>query len=752
MSDIRQNDSLFRARNRDTNESSKDTLGQRGGVAEAEDDYDLKDQGIVLLERLRSDPKTYTETLDHFDDENKMKDFMTYFYKSIIFQKDEEMKNICLEHPETVGKFHEQFVLKENRMSHEDFWQRYYYRVGMVNEELLLLNSDDDRSTVNTPNNKDRTRSSPPNRPSRTTTTTTTTTMTPHATESTMELLDLAHAHTQKHQQENQQRGIMSNDESDPLMDISTTSGTADLATMKKGWLQQQQQQQQEDDDDEEEKAGLDDSDIDYFGTTKPKPNVLVEDGVERETCITNHEPSKEKRPRRSTMALLERAHERTNKHFTWEQNNDEEEDDEGNDNDSDNDETTNHDFSKRSSGDTRSQQDEREEENEQDEVEKGKRSVILTKAMAEKQPKNDQTQTNGQKDLPVSNRLTEKDQDADRTSITTTVAEHDHTFNEKEETEMKSDKGTIAIEVPELVDSEVKDSTNEAQVADEEADEHDDEKGQPDRVDDSAKDVLDMPKEIIVNNEKETNEASVIDRTRNDMTYMPNPFEEALEWTGALWSALVLDITDPVSKPTVAKDDVAISVEDTLTTYGGPAREMSLGGGNLATCFESFNTGSICSQPVTSFHLELPTRLSQNISARIRQVAAILHNNQQIKTVSVVVPTSMEENLYYNTDVMLLFQAIGALPKLEELNIEAASSEERSCLATTVVTNALKEVSRKYQDENENLFSPKRSLALKIHNMVLMEDEGDFQKAVSTLHTIPNVRVEMDVEVRQKQ
>ena len=111
-----------------------------------------------------------------------------------------------------------------------------------------------------------------------------------------------------------------------------------------------------------------------------------------------------------------------------------------------------------------------------------------------------------------------------------------------------------------------------------------------------------------------------------------------------------------------------------------------------------------------------------------------------------------MEENLYYNTDVMLLFQAIGALPKLEELNIEAASSEERSCLATTVVTNALKEVSRKYQDENENLFSPKRSLALKIHNMVLMEDEGDFQKAVSTLHTIPNVRVEMDVEVRQKQ
>jgi BSD domain len=85
------------------------------------------------VEKRRGDINTYTQPLDYGSDPN-MKDFLMNFYKHILFKKQAEMKQLLLDHPNTIGKFFKQLV--PSQMENEDFWQRYYYRVKTVDEIL----------------------------------------------------------------------------------------------------------------------------------------------------------------------------------------------------------------------------------------------------------------------------------------------------------------------------------------------------------------------------------------------------------------------------------------------------------------------------------------------------------------------------------------------------------------------------------------------------------------------------------------
>jgi len=188
------------------------------------------------IERLRSDPRTYTEGLDKND---KIKEFLMYFYKHIAYHREEEMKELQTRHPETVGKFYQQFVITEKRLSHEAFWQRYYYRVKSIEDPSIPKANTNGSSNDN--NNE-----APEESPRHST----------YATESTMELLHLAQARSSGGQRKRggDQPQILGQ-ESDPNhLDASSTShnGT-EPQEVRQNWLTQQQGELDSDDDDDDE-------------------------------------------------------------------------------------------------------------------------------------------------------------------------------------------------------------------------------------------------------------------------------------------------------------------------------------------------------------------------------------------------------------------------------------------------------------------------------------------------------------------
>lgn len=84
----------------------------------------------------RARKETYTEPLrpqgKKFSKEEMedFKEFMTEFYKTIYKRRD-ECGQLCTEYPDSIGKYYKELV--PNKMSYEDFWQRYFYRCDVDN-------------------------------------------------------------------------------------------------------------------------------------------------------------------------------------------------------------------------------------------------------------------------------------------------------------------------------------------------------------------------------------------------------------------------------------------------------------------------------------------------------------------------------------------------------------------------------------------------------------------------------------------
>jgi hypothetical protein len=205
------------------------------------------------------------------------------------------------------------------------------------------------------------------------------------------------------------------------------------------------------------------------------------------------------------------------------------------------------------------------------------------------------------------------------------------------------------------------------------------------------------------------------------------NPFEAFM----ALASDFVMDITDPLPETNEKRPSLA----DKVKSFGGDAYSMTIDGGNLATCLESF--GQAC-EPST-FHLELPNRLTDVIRGRICQVAEILTKNSTVKDVSVIVPSNIDEEVAFHADVIRIFGAIGSLQGLQNLSIESSSMKNRPCLATSAVVTTLRIIASRYQEEkNDGL----RSLCIKNVTLVDSNDDlADFAEAMSSISEIPTLR-----------
>ena len=246
------------------------------------------------IDRRRTDPRTYTEPLLGSTDTHDVKDFLMYFYKYIVFQKDaEQTQRMILHDNPVVGEFYHDFVTTKKQMTEEDFWQRYYYRLEWEPKHGTISSSSSDHSKTSAGKKGKRKIGKKNARPTR-------------ATESTMELLHLAQAHTQQAPQEQ-----IDLDPHSSASNSGTISGggnpedSSERETRKQEWLQKQLEGNFDNDETEE----------DAFGASRPKTSALLvaEDGAldvsdaPIKTSDRNQRPNNE-----STMELLQAAQART--------------------------------------------------------------------------------------------------------------------------------------------------------------------------------------------------------------------------------------------------------------------------------------------------------------------------------------------------------------------------------------------------------------------------------------------------------
>ena len=74
--------------------------------------------------------ETYTEPIRPQSPKEmaKIRAFLSEFYRSIICQRRLELDELLEEYPDSVGKYYDYLVLETQRVSREDFWQRYLYK------------------------------------------------------------------------------------------------------------------------------------------------------------------------------------------------------------------------------------------------------------------------------------------------------------------------------------------------------------------------------------------------------------------------------------------------------------------------------------------------------------------------------------------------------------------------------------------------------------------------------------------------
>jgi len=88
------------------------------------------------IDRRRTSIETYTKDVKPTSEE--IQGFMNYtceFYCTID-HLDKNIQQLLKKHPNTLGRHYNELVIESNRVSHEDFWLRYFYK---CNEERIQI-------------------------------------------------------------------------------------------------------------------------------------------------------------------------------------------------------------------------------------------------------------------------------------------------------------------------------------------------------------------------------------------------------------------------------------------------------------------------------------------------------------------------------------------------------------------------------------------------------------------------------------
>merc|ERR1712176_88365 len=96
--------------------------------------------GEAEIERRRNSIETYTNDIKPTSEE--IQSFLNYtseFYRNIK-NLDEKIQQLLKNYPNTLARHYNELVIKSNRVSHEDFWLRYFYR---CNEERIQVDWKD---------------------------------------------------------------------------------------------------------------------------------------------------------------------------------------------------------------------------------------------------------------------------------------------------------------------------------------------------------------------------------------------------------------------------------------------------------------------------------------------------------------------------------------------------------------------------------------------------------------------------------
>lgn len=102
--------------------------------------FTKKQRAVAEIERRRGQESTYTTPLPR--DALDLKDFLSEFYRNILFKRQADMNADLLQFPQTVGKHYKNLV--PNSIAYEDFWQRYYYRTASIERVMAELEAADE--------------------------------------------------------------------------------------------------------------------------------------------------------------------------------------------------------------------------------------------------------------------------------------------------------------------------------------------------------------------------------------------------------------------------------------------------------------------------------------------------------------------------------------------------------------------------------------------------------------------------------
>jgi len=188
-------------------------------------------------------------------------------------------------------------------------------------------------------------------------------------------------------------------------------------------------------------------------------------------------------------------------------------------------------------------------------------------------------------------------------------------------------------------------------------------------------------------------------------------------------------------------KDLSSASTFDFSDPVSDPREQIQDDRGNLEECLESFRLNNL----VELLDVELPTRLSEGNAARMQQLTKILSNNRFVKEVSIVVPSRMESSLSRHSDLSTMFEAIGSLQNLKELNIISSSAgatkNTRSSLSSRFINSALCKIAHMHKTKNRGYVQKEGGLvSLSIANMVLVDTHADLTHLVDSLEIINQI------------
>jgi hypothetical protein len=100
-------------------------------------------RALKEIEIRRGRIETYVDPLPNNDPD--MKEFLLHFYRHILFHRT-MITEECNLYPHTVQYHYHELVLQQKIISHEDFWQRYFYRTSSIERVVVELEQLDQES------------------------------------------------------------------------------------------------------------------------------------------------------------------------------------------------------------------------------------------------------------------------------------------------------------------------------------------------------------------------------------------------------------------------------------------------------------------------------------------------------------------------------------------------------------------------------------------------------------------------------